>query len=67
MRVTYDSLLEASNFIEAVQNRQGLYVACLEEIAYNQGYINKKQLRELAKGMIATEYGRYLMDIADKK
>ncbi|MFZ2074437.1 glucose-1-phosphate thymidylyltransferase RfbA [Methanoregula sp.] len=64
---TYDSLLEASNFIEAVQNRQGLYVACLEEIAYNQGYINKKQLRELAKGMIATEYGRYLMDIADKK
>ena len=42
-------------------------VACLEEIAYNQGYINKKQLRELAKGMIATEYGRYLMDIADKK
>ena len=64
---THDSLLEASNFIEAVQNRQGLYVACLEEIAYNQGYINKKQLRELAKGMIATEYGRYLMDIADKK
>jgi len=64
---THDSLLESATFIEAIQNRQGLYVACLEEIAYTQGYINKKQLRELAKSMMATAYGRYLMDIAEKK
>jgi glucose-1-phosphate thymidylyltransferase len=63
---THDSLLEASNFIEALQNRQGLYVACLEEIAFNQGYINKTQLRELANDMIATAYGLYLMDLANR-
>jgi len=62
---THDSLLEASNFIEAIQKRQGLYVACLEEIAYHQGYITKDQLTHLAKGMNTTEYGRYLMDIAN--
>jgi glucose-1-phosphate thymidylyltransferase len=62
---THDSLLEAANFIEAIQKRQGLYVACLEEIAYHQGYITKDQIKNLAKGMNATEYGRYLMDIAN--
>jgi glucose-1-phosphate thymidylyltransferase len=61
---THDSLLEASNYIEAIQKRQGLYVACLEEIAYRHGYINKDQLKVLAEGMMTTEYGRYLMDIA---
>jgi len=62
---THDSLLEAANFIEAIQKRQGLYVACLEEIAYHQGYITKDHLRHLAKGMNTTEYGRYLLDIAN--
>ena len=62
---THDSLLEAANFVEAIQKRQGLYVACLEEIAYRQGFITKYQLRNLAKGMIATEYGQYIMDIAE--
>jgi glucose-1-phosphate thymidylyltransferase len=62
---THDSLLEASNFVEAIQKRQGLYVACLEEIAYHQGYITRDQLKEIGKGMNATEYGRYLLDIAD--
>jgi glucose-1-phosphate thymidylyltransferase len=62
---THDSLLEAANFVEAIQKRQGLYVACLEEIAFHQGYITRDQLKEIAEGMTATEYGRYLMDIAD--
>lgn len=60
---THDSLLEASNFIEAIQKRQGLYVACLEEIAFHQGYITADRLKERAMGMQATEYGRYLLDI----
>lgn len=62
---THDSLLEAANFIEAIQKRQGLYVACLEEIAFRQGYITRDQAKNLAKGMNATEYGRYIMDIAE--
>ena len=62
---THDSLLEAANFIEAIQKRQGLYVACLEEIAYHQGYITKNQLKNLAKGMNTTEYGHYIRDIAN--
>lgn len=61
---THDSLLEASNYIEAIQKRQGLYVACIEEIAYRLGYITKKQLRTLAESLVATEYGQYLMDIS---
>ncbi len=61
---THDSLLEAANYIEAIQKRQGLYVACLEEIAYRKGYINRDQAMVLAKGMLSTEYGRYLLDIA---
>jgi glucose-1-phosphate thymidylyltransferase len=62
---THDSLLEAANFVEAIQKRQGLYVACLEEIAYHQGFISRNQLKKLGKNMIATEYGRYILDIAE--
>lgn len=62
---THDSLLEACNFIETVQKRQGLYVACLEEIAYKKGYINKEQLLQQAKNLDKTEYGKYLFDIAE--
>lgn len=62
---THDSLLEASNFIEAIQKRQGLYVACIEEIAYRLGYIGREQLRGIAESMNNTEYGRYLREIAD--
>lgn len=61
---THDSLLGAANFIEAIQKRQGLYVACLEEIAYHQGYISRVQLEVLANGMITTAYGQYLLDLA---
>jgi glucose-1-phosphate thymidylyltransferase len=62
---THDSLLEASNFIEAIQKRQGLYVACIEEIAYRLGYIDRTQLQEIAQSLYPTEYGRYLREIAD--
>jgi glucose-1-phosphate thymidylyltransferase len=61
----HDSLLEASNFIEAIQKRQGLYVACIEEIAYRMGYIDRHQLQELAKSLNNTGYGEYLKNIAD--
>lgn len=61
---TYDGLLEAGNFVEAIQKRQGLYVACIEEIAYHNGWINREMLVELAAG-IKTEYGAYLRFIAE--
>ena len=60
---TYDGLLEASNFIATIQKRQGMYVSCLEEIAYSNKWITKEQLLELAKGY-KTDYGRYLEFIA---
>lgn len=64
---TYDGLLEASNFVEVIQTRQGLYIACLEEIAYRKGYISKSKLLELAKPLIKTDYGQYLIKIAEGK
>ena len=61
---TYDGLLEASNFIATIQKRQGLYVSCIEEIAYRNGWLFKEKLLELAKGY-KTDYGRYLEYIAE--
>lgn len=58
------AMLDAANFIEAVQTRQGLYVACLEEIAYKNGYINKEQLLTQANRLKTTEYGQYLLKVA---
>jgi len=63
---THDSLLEASTFIETIQKRQGLYVACIEEIAYRLGYITSEQLKILAKGLNHTEYGRYLNELVEE-
>ncbi len=60
---THDALLEASNFVQTVQKRQGLYVACIEEIAYRNGFISKEQLQSLAEPLAKTEYGKYLMTI----
>lgn len=60
---THDSLSEASTFIEVIEKRQGLKVACLEEIAYKQGWISKEQVHELAKPMLKNAYGQYLMSI----
>ncbi|MBO7202776.1 MAG: glucose-1-phosphate thymidylyltransferase RfbA [Paludibacteraceae bacterium] len=62
---THDSLLEASNFISTIQNRQGLQVACLEEIAYRKGYISKEKLLELAEPLKKNRYGQYLIKIAN--
>lgn len=58
-----DMLLAASNFVAASQKRQGLYISCIEEIAYRKGFISKEQLEELAQPLLQTEYGQYLMEI----
>ena len=62
---THDSLLEAGNFVQTIQKRQGLYVACIEEIAFRNGWITKEQLANLAKPLLKTEYGEYLISIAE--
>lgn len=64
---TYRGLLDACNYVEAVQTRQGLYIACLEEIAYRKGYINKQQLLKLAQPLMKTEYGQYLVKVSMEK
>ena len=64
---TQDSLLEASNFIQTLEKRQGLKIACLEEIAFDKGYINKKQLQKLAQRYKNSEYGNYLVKAAKHK
>jgi glucose-1-phosphate thymidylyltransferase len=61
---TCEGLTEAGSFVQAVQKRQGLYIACIEEIAYRQGWIDKEQLVRLAEPMIKTEYGQYMMSVA---
>ena len=61
----HDMLLNAADFVSAVQKRQGLYIACIEEIAYKKGFINKDQLVKLAEPLLKTAYGQYLMDIAN--
>lgn len=62
---THEGLLEAADFVSIVQRRQGLYISCIEEIAYKKGFINKEQLVLLAEGLNKTEYGQYLLDIAN--
>lgn len=64
---THDSLSEASTFIEVIEKRQGLKVACIEEIAYRKGWITKEQLIKDAKPMIKNDYGKYLMELAEGK
>lgn len=62
---THDSLSEASTYIEVIEKRQGLKIACLEEIAFSKGWINEDQLRKLAKPLIKNQYGQYLMNLLD--
>jgi glucose-1-phosphate thymidylyltransferase len=64
---THNSLSEASTFIECIEKRQGLKVACLEEIAYKRGWITADQVKELAKPMLKNGYGQYLMELAESK
>ena len=63
----HDALLQASNFIASIEKRQGIKVACLEEIAFREGLINEKQLINLAAPLLKTQYGAYLMNLLDKK
>jgi len=62
---SHDSLLDASNYVASIQKRQGLYISCIEEIAYKKGFITKEQLLLLAEPMLNIEYGRYLLDVAN--
>lgn len=64
---THESLLQAGNFVQTIQQRQGLKIACIEEIAYALGYITRSQLEKLAKAMLKNEYGQYLMKIPVEK
>ena len=63
---THEALLEAANFVQTVQNRQGFYIACIEEIAYQKRWICKERLEELAKPLMKSEYGKYLLDLIRK-
>ena len=60
----HDSLLDAADYVSAVQKRQGLYISCIEEIAYKRGFIGKDQLTALAQPLLKTEYGQYLLEVA---
>ena len=62
---THASMLQASNFVEAVQSTQGTYIACLEEIAYKQGWISTEKVKELSKPLLKSGYGKYLMEIIE--
>ena len=63
---THDSLLEAGNFVETIEKRQGLKIACIEEVAYRMGFIDRGQLKKIAEGY-PNSYGEYLVMIADEK
>jgi glucose-1-phosphate thymidylyltransferase len=64
---THESLLQASNYIHTIEERQGLKVSCIEEIAFKRGYIDKQQLISLAKPLLKNQYGQYLMNIAEER
>ena len=61
----HDMLLSASNFVSTIQKRQGMYVSCIEEIAFKRGFINADQLKELAKPLMKSDYGKYLVSVAE--
>jgi glucose-1-phosphate thymidylyltransferase len=64
---THESLLQAQNFVETVQERQGLKIACLEEIAYHKGWIDREDLLRLAQAMKSSSYGEYLVRLAGEE
>lgn len=64
---THDSLAEASTFVEVIEKRQGLKIACLEDIAYQQGWIDEEKMRKLAQPMIKNQYGQYLLKVIENK
>jgi glucose-1-phosphate thymidylyltransferase len=64
---THESLLQAANFVQTIQERQGLRIACIEEIAYREGFIDRGQLCRLAEALSKNDYGQYLLEIAEKE
>ena len=64
---THDALLEAANFVKTIQTRQRVMVACLEEIAYRNGWITKEKIKELAEPLIKSQYGKYLINLIEEK
>ena len=64
---THDGLLAASNFVQVVQQRQGLYISCIEEIAYRMKYISKQELLKLAEPLKKSDYGKYLIRISEEE
>jgi glucose-1-phosphate thymidylyltransferase len=64
---TFDSLMQASNFVQVIEQRQGLKVGCIEEVAYEQGFIGKEELRKIADPLIKSGYGQYLMEIIENR
>ena len=60
---TFSSLLQASQFVQVIEERQGLKIGCIEEVAYRMGFINRKQLTEIAKPLLKSGYGDYLMSL----
>ena len=61
----HDSLLDAADFVSAFQKRQGLYISCIEEIAYKKRFISRNQLLKLAEPLMKTDYGKYLVEVAN--
>ena len=61
----HNSLLDAADFVAAVQKRQGMYISCIEEIAYKRGFITKEQLLKLAEPLMKTDYGKYMVEVAN--
>ena len=64
---THESLIDAGSFVKTIEDRQGLKMACIEEIAYENGWITQSQLELLAQGLIKNQYGQYLMSIVSRK
>jgi glucose-1-phosphate thymidylyltransferase len=64
---THESLIDAASFVSSIEKRQGTKIGCIEEIVFNNGWISKEQLKDLAKTMIKTDYGQYLMDVANQR
>jgi len=64
---TFDSLMQASQFVQVIEQRQGIKIACIEEIAYRKGYITREQLIEIARPLLKSGYGQYLMQIIEQE
>ncbi len=63
---TFDSLMQASQFVQVIEERQGIKIACIEEIAYRKGFINKEQLMAIAKPLLKSGYGQYLVQLIEE-